>query len=280
VVAVNTLPIPSLRGGDLYLEVSQRRVLDTRARLTASLPQILLAYSEYEAAHRNVAALRPIVTHPATGADLQGNYVYLRNADAANHLREAILQAARYGRCPMCGQGRVTTLDHYLPKAVFPEYSIFPANLVPACGPCNNKKRTLYEDAGDAIFLHAYYDHLPNRDRFLFAAITAQAVEIAVRFYVQPPPSIGPSMQRRIVSHFGKLGLADYYLQESAIEVSEKRHEVTRLLDEGMKATAIKAILRRQASSAAAIRGLNHWRAVLLGALAENTGLCVGIWSS
>jgi 5-methylcytosine-specific restriction endonuclease McrA len=38
--------------------------------------------------------------------------------------------------CPYCGRGGVGTIDHYLPQAIFPLYSIFSQNLVPACQEC------------------------------------------------------------------------------------------------------------------------------------------------
>lgn len=62
--------------------------------------------------------------------------------------------------CPMCGGSGVTTLDHFLPKEVYPELSCFPYNIVPSCFHCNQKRGT--KSAWTAYgcgFIHPYYDH-------------------------------------------------------------------------------------------------------------------------
>lgn len=44
--------------------------------------------------------------------------------------------------CPYCGNiGTPDTIDHYLPKADYPEFSIFSDNLVPSCFHCNNNRK-------------------------------------------------------------------------------------------------------------------------------------------
>ena len=43
--------------------------------------------------------------------------------------------------CPMCGGFGNGTLDHYLPKDTYPEFSVFSKNLIPACN-CNNLRGT------------------------------------------------------------------------------------------------------------------------------------------
>ena len=45
--------------------------------------------------------------------------------------------------CPSCGDGGdPDTLDHYLPKDVFPELSILLMNLTPMCSKCQRIKKT------------------------------------------------------------------------------------------------------------------------------------------
>lgn len=43
-------------------------------------------------------------------------------------------------KCHYCGINMVDTFDHYLPKSLFPEYSVMPINLFPCCAQCNRKK--------------------------------------------------------------------------------------------------------------------------------------------
>ena len=47
----------------------------------------------------------------------------------------------KYNKCPFCGVGRVSTLDHYLPKTKYPTYAVTPVNLVACCAECNKKRK-------------------------------------------------------------------------------------------------------------------------------------------
>jgi hypothetical protein len=61
------------------------------------------------------------------------------------------------GVCPMCGSFGSGTLDHFLPRADYPEFSIFSRNLVPACS-CNSKRGTTHIGTGSERVLHPYFD--------------------------------------------------------------------------------------------------------------------------
>jgi len=64
--------------------------------------------------------------------------------------------------CPSCGDGGdPDTLDHYLPKDVFPELSILLMNLTPMCSKCQRIKKTEYlTKDGKKKFIHPYYDDI------------------------------------------------------------------------------------------------------------------------
>ncbi|HIF5566116.1 TPA: HNH endonuclease [Vibrio parahaemolyticus] len=62
--------------------------------------------------------------------------------------------------CPFCGNPvSPDTLDHFIPKDDWPEYSIFPNNLVPQCRACAPIKGGKYycDTKNNAIFLHPMY---------------------------------------------------------------------------------------------------------------------------
>lgn len=69
--------------------------------------------------------------------------------------------------CPSCGEpGRPRTLDHYLPKDKFPEFSINLLNLTPMCDWCQGEKLTEYITSdGRKRYIHPYFDDI---DRPLF----------------------------------------------------------------------------------------------------------------
>ncbi|MBA0191644.1 HNH endonuclease [Pectobacterium carotovorum] len=75
-----------------------------------------------------------------------------------------ILGALRRGHnllfCPCCGEpGKPTTLDHYLPKTVYPELAIIIANLTPMCNECQqNKSSDYFDENRKKIYIHPYFD--------------------------------------------------------------------------------------------------------------------------
>jgi hypothetical protein len=92
------------------------------------------------------------------------------------------IRASRGQFCPACGEaGQPYTLDHYLPKDLYPEYSIIPVNLFPMCDRCQICKGVLTtDDKGDRYFIHPYYDDF------------AQARLLYITF---APPYTSPTME-------------------------------------------------------------------------------------
>jgi hypothetical protein len=66
--------------------------------------------------------------------------------------------------CPACGEdGTPRTLDHYLPKSIFPEFSVHLKNLVPMCDICQGIKGEEYlSGTGEKIYFHSYFDTIPD----------------------------------------------------------------------------------------------------------------------
>jgi hypothetical protein len=86
--------------------------------------------------------------------------------------------------CPSCGEpGRPRTLDHYLPKDRFPEFSALLLNLTPMCDWCQGEKLTDYvTEDGKKRYIHPYFDDV---DRPLFSItfmppFSTPSIDIAV----------------------------------------------------------------------------------------------------
>ena len=62
--------------------------------------------------------------------------------------------------CPFCGGDGARTIEHYLPKACYPEFSVFSLNLMPSCGSCNTKRNDINEYGAPTALLHPYFDKL------------------------------------------------------------------------------------------------------------------------
>jgi hypothetical protein len=68
------------------------------------------------------------------------------------------LRDAPVGSCPMCGNQTVGTVEHYLPKTPFPEFSVFSWNLIPSCISCNQKRGSKHVNGVGYQLLHPIFD--------------------------------------------------------------------------------------------------------------------------
>ena len=46
---------------------------------------------------------------------------------------DKLMSLSKNGKCPICGVGQISNLDHYLAKTLYPVYAITPVNLTPMC---------------------------------------------------------------------------------------------------------------------------------------------------
>jgi 5-methylcytosine-specific restriction endonuclease McrA len=263
-----------VRETDVYRSISRnRRPIEIRDRLEAAEVLVFDAYRQYFASAADVTVLAAADTTPATSSDLTGNYD--SRGRATRRLRSQILANISGGKCALCGRADASTLDHYLPKQLFPEFSIFPLNVVPSCWDCNHKKGSDYRRAA-AIFLHSYLDRIPDDLRFLFARVQVQDPAVAFEYWVDPPNELG-SLADRIRDHFESLDLAAAYSLDALHEANERRQELRRNYEvSGGDPEAIREYLQHEAGSIAGYKGKNHWRFVALDALADSADFCAG----
>jgi|SRR5215218_4341044 len=272
---MKTLQLPLIAAQEVYTTISTaRRPATRRDRILAASGSVFAAYDTYTGSADDLVALDPADTTPASAADLEGNYD--SGSRATQALKGAIFAHNAGGRCCLCAQAPAATLDHYLPKAEYPEFSILPSNLVPACWRCNHAKRALFVDSDAALFVHSYLDALPTDVRFLYADIDDNDGELIVAFRIAPPDAIGDALAARIHTHFLGLRLADYYLGEAVNEISERRAAIAELLGAGAPADVLRDYLEREARSVATDKGINYWRFVLLDSLARYEPLLRG----
>lgn len=106
--------------------------------------------------------------------------------------------------CPACGEpGQPNTLDHYLPKELYAEFSITPANLFPMCDTCQGFKGVLTVDgAGLRYFIHPYFDDF-TRDQLLL--IEFQAPFDTPLMTLRVNPVLAPEAYQLTRRHIEKL---------------------------------------------------------------------------
>jgi hypothetical protein len=269
---------PPLDAAEVYTRVSVGRNEPCADRLARARPLILRLYAAYSAASPDVTALTPADTAPATSKDLRTNYDYMR--DSVEEIRAALFQNNSGGKCPLCATNQATTIDHYLPRTVYPEFAVLPANLIPSCAYCNHAKGTAYAADGAALFLHVYFDAIPRDERFLFADAAVDSRTVVVSFRVDPPASIAEPLNQRIITHFARLALATYYINDGVREISERQGRLKAMLADGLGPDDVRDYLAQEARSVADATGVNYWKYAVLVALAENPDVCAGAFDA
>jgi 5-methylcytosine-specific restriction endonuclease McrA len=133
-----------------------------------ALTQVAAAYAAYLAAHGNVTQLAPITLSDVFKEKFKKLYESKR--EALNYI-SLLREAEDVESCPMCGSSELGTLDHIFPKSVFPEFSIYSKNLVPACFGCNLKRNAQYSNNAGGRVLHPYFDAFMN-DRLIYTRLS------------------------------------------------------------------------------------------------------------
>ncbi|AZP22819.1 hypothetical protein EJC51_46375 [Streptomyces aquilus] len=174
-------------------------------------------------------------------------------------------------RCPLCGIGMVTTLDHHLPKTKYQYLAVTPTNLLPACADCNKKKSNTAPVTTDEQTLHPYFDNI-DQDIWLTATVTEQ-VPCTVQFAVTAPAHWPHALTRRVEGHFRAFGLGELYALQAGDQLVGFHHLFTELAQRG--AETLRTHLTESADSQAAERR-NHWQTAMYRALSLSTWFCSG----
>src|SRR5436305_3875655 len=170
--------------------------------------------------------------------------------------------------CPYCNFGEQWERDHYLPKSIFPEFSLYPKNLVPICKPCNGKKLTQYITNGNRLFLHLYSE--------LNGAIGL--LDLTVHYHPRVRVSyrlVDPGLQAAefavLERHFEKLGLAHRYAKQASSTVSRLIKEFRSPENIALGRSRLRRRMRRMAQDRAVQCPPNHWEVILLQKLATTS---------
>lgn len=111
------------------------------------------------------------------------------------------------GECPSCGNPLMPdTLDHFLPKEHWPEFSILPNNLVPQCRDCAGHKGTRYYCGTNmrAMFVHPMYSAALASVRFrIDVSLHGGRPQFAIKISVKAGTS--DTDMERIKLHLAKL---------------------------------------------------------------------------
>ena len=189
---MRAIPPPEHASSDVY-RVCVDSISDTalKNRLIAQAPSIEVAANDYnqKAQIKQLHLIAPndcdssdVVLGDVTKKELKALYSsQMLNNKEPRAIYDSILSQAPLGKCPFCGFGHASTLDHYLPKAKFPQLAVITLNLVPSCKDCNHGKNAAVATTAAEQGLHPYYDHDHFiNDQWLVAEIESSVPETVV----------------------------------------------------------------------------------------------------
>ena len=212
--------------------------------------------------------IRPMAAFTCYAGRFQN--LYLNPSE--HSVQKPVLQALRsrtHQFCPACGEdGTPNTLDHYLPKQTYPEFSITAWNLFPMCDICQGEKGTKTVNvANERLFLHPYFDQFMD----------AQVVELEIGTPYNAPTSISvaphntlDAAESALVSrHLNELNIAKRFNHFFKSEYLRLLRLVRDIRVGGMDVTTMLGYFRSNARD----KSINSWGHVFYTAVLSNAAL-------
>jgi hypothetical protein len=217
----------------------------------------------------------PVVLSDLTKSELSKFYdtYFVSKNKPTRKIYDYLLNSAEE-KCPFCGGiGTPRNLDHFLPKSQFPQFSIFPKNLVPSCRDCNMDGNPVgFAEKAEEQIIQPYLDD----DRFfleqwVYASYSKNIYDLdpgCFTYFVKPPPKWSEVDKKRVEKHFSEFNIAQRYSTRAAehlgIALGQVRYfkKKTGLDDSEF----VKEFLQSSADSAPFS---NHWQKGMYQALID-----------
>lgn len=262
---MKNLTLPDVNNIDLWKRIVSNKHLDPRRRLLAIENSIKDRYQTYITNKDALSTIKPSTDTAITGNKNDLISCYGNNVNFVP-IKKQLLSLSH--KCPYCCINRPNTLDHYFDKSEYPEFSVFVPNLIPCCSACNGTKSTyVFGSNGERIFLHYYYDDIPNY-QFVFIRFNLGSDGIPVfRAYLEFEEQT--SLTDVIERHFSNLSLLSKY--EDCVK--DRLPVLLSQIDSYknmMPANTIKEILAVQYKSFLETNGANYWETCIYEGLSNS----------
>lgn len=203
---------------------------------------------------------------------LYETYFIKENKPSARAVYDQILASAQE-KCPYCcGIGNPRNIDHYLPKAHFPTYSILPINLVPSCRDCNmdakaDKVISTYEHQ----LIHPYLDkpHFFN-EQWINIEFDSAVLDANTTFFyvVKTPDSWNDVDKERVRNHFKTCNLGVRFSKDAIDSFIVINDQIQELREHGLSSRNIVNCLLEPYLKTSN-RSVNHWEKVLVRGIVQ-----------
>jgi hypothetical protein len=144
---------------------------------------------------------------------------HLLSADLRS--RYAALKTSPKNQCPYCSYREVKTLDHYLPKSIYADFSVHPANLIPCCRDCNSSKLARLALLQENLAFHPYFDDWGHYE--LLVAKMSYSPHAEIFFGTSTNPAIPQLVRDRAGAHFDLFELSSLFSMHGNAELIDRR---------------------------------------------------------
>lgn len=227
------------------------------------LALVTAACAAYDLAAPDVHTLNAIGLTKAQRAALIDGYDH-RTVAVKRRLATMIesLPASNADLCPYCSLDTNPDLDHFLPKAKFPEFSLHAANLIPICTPCNRKKlNAVGTTTGQRILLNAFFE--PTLGPILEAEVIFSGRDIRIKYHIDDAGRLSTPERDLVKRHYKRLGLGDRYARRARSYLAAYKAELT-----GKSRAVVARTLASTVASGAIGEPINGWKPAIIRAVA------------
>lgn len=188
-----------------HLNLTEDNITDVRSRFT-----------DYESNKNNLENVSPS-THSNNSNEHKSLFgLYDSVSQDTENLKNEIKKISEI-KCPYCGISEPSHLDHFLPRAKYPEFSIYAPNLIHVCSICNStyKSDDVITPTGERKFFNPYFDVFIETTQFLKCEIELNgSVYPSFKFYIEDLSAIMLYEYTVIKNHFEAMHLQTRYMEQ------------------------------------------------------------------
>jgi hypothetical protein len=271
-----TLRYPDKKVGDPFAVLETGLGAAVPKPMQQKLRALYLAYVQGRGAGCHITADKPF--RVKYGAKLRAAYKKTYEGKPLFWLRTELLAVAG-NRCPSCGGARPVTLDHHLAQTPFPEFAIFPLNLIAMCGPCNQHKSASTGKTIATAFIHPYLDQIPTVS-FFAPTVTRANGSYTVSFTFTPAEIPDAVLAGRMARQLKRVDFNKALLPEVGELLNELALRIEREIVQPnggvVDQPLIEAYLHANADRIEEQHRVGFWQAIMSRALANDAGFCSG----
>lgn len=268
---------PKIIGAATLLDnaIDRKKNEDYKTRLNTNKTYISSRYSTFQA---NKDKLENLTASTITDEDdkkaIHTSFTSSFQKNIKNDALKKVYEECR-GVCPFCGNGKLEEVDHYIPKEHYPEFTLFPLNLIPICNKCNKKKSDKFIDGSSKrMFINFYTDDMDSVD-FLSVTITFNPTDVKkstkIKYTADFSKITDTYLQKIVKHHYKELDLIKRYEEAANEEISDLESTYSNQDDNNeneIKNAAQRAVIGERNKRLKYI-GKNDWKHLLCKKLVD-----------